>query len=75
MAASQDSGSTSAVDTSQIVKNIAEQHAAWQDGDKRAREAIISSCFKLISEVEAPGETIVRLTWAQVSYKPESTLG
>lgn len=43
--------------------DLSGQVKAWQDGDNKAREAIISSCFSLIHELETPSETLVRMTW------------
>lgn len=43
--------------------DLSEQVKAWQDGDSRARETIISSCFSLIHELETPSETLIRMTW------------
>lgn len=54
--------------TTQILDTIQKRHEALGNGDLRAREDIIASCFKLIQELEAPGETFMRMTWAQVRY-------
>lgn len=54
------------IGTTKILNHINVQHTAYVNGDKRAREDVIASCFKLIEELEAPGETFMRMVWAQV---------
>lgn len=65
----------SVTDSTQILNNIVKQHAAFMHGDQGAREAVVASCFKLITELEAPGETVIRSTWAQVRSMLPDILG
>lgn len=50
-----------------LLEKINDSVAAWQCGDERSREEIVSACFKMIEELEHPSETIVRMTWQQPS--------
>jgi hypothetical protein len=44
------------------------RHGKGLEADESgAREGIIASCLSLVSALENPGESIVRLFWAQVS--------
>lgn len=61
------SAATPTATAAQILEDVNKHTAAYQGGDQRAREAALSSAFKLISELETPSETIVRMLWCWVS--------
>lgn len=51
----------------EILENITRSTKSWQDGNERSRQDVISACFQMIQELEAPSETVVRMTWQQPS--------
>lgn len=57
---------------SEILLDLNKHAAAHFGGDKKSREAVIQSCRELISELEAPSETLVRMTWIEVSTTSSS---
>ena len=58
---------TDAPTSTQVLEDLNKQHAAYLNGDTKAREAVVAAALKLVQELEHPGESIVRITWAQVS--------
>lgn len=54
---------TSAQRVDQLLETINTSTAAWNGGDERSRNDIVSVCFKLAQELEAPSEFFVRTIW------------
>jgi len=52
---------------SDLLAKVNQHGKGFEAGESGAREGIIASCLSLVSALENPGESIVRIFWAQVS--------
>lgn len=56
-----------ATDTAKdLLQNLSSVGQAYVSGDSNARRKLLLLCQELTAELEEPGETFLRLNWAEV---------
>lgn len=57
-----------ATDTAKsLIRDLTTAGQAYEAGDSNARRKLLDLCKELTAELEQPGETFLRLNWAEVS--------
>lgn len=53
----------------ELLQKLSTVGQAYEAGDSDARRKLLQLCQELTVELEEPGETWLRLNWAEVSVK------
>jgi hypothetical protein len=52
-----------------LIRDLTAAGQAYEAGDSNARRILLDLCKELTAELEQPGETFLRLNWAEVSER------
>ncbi|KAK5944194.1 hypothetical protein PMZ80_003475 [Knufia obscura] len=57
-------------EASDVLQSLNKNAEALRAGNKQARDAMVSDCFRLVASLETPGEAFMRIMWTHSIYPP-----